>query len=182
MQKVHYKIDPWKIIENDFDSSKVKASESIFSLGNGSMGQRANFEEYYSGASFQGSYIGGIYYPDKTKVGWWKNGYPEYFAKVLNSPSWIGIHININGFTLDLNKCLEVSNFKRILDMKSGIYIRSFEAQLTQSSRIAVEVKRFLSMDFIYASNGLMMPSLRLPHIASSMNCIPSLLPPIMTS
>ena len=31
--------------------------------------------------------------------------------------------------------------------MKSGIYIRSFEAQLTQSSRIAVEVKRFLSMD-----------------------------------
>ena len=32
MQKVHYKIDPWKIIENDFDSSKVKASESIFSL------------------------------------------------------------------------------------------------------------------------------------------------------
>ena len=147
MQKVHYKIDPWKIIEKDFDSSKVKASESIFSLGNGFMGQRANFEEHYSGTTFQGSYIGGIYYPDKTKVGWWKNGYPEYFAKVLNSPSWIGIHININGFTLDLNKCLEVSNFKRILDMKSGIYIRSFEAQLTQSSRIAVEVKRFLSMD-----------------------------------
>ena len=76
MQKVHYKIDPWKIIEKDFDSSKVKASESIFSLGNGYMGQRANFEEHYSGASFQGSYIGGIYYPDKTKVGWWKNGYP----------------------------------------------------------------------------------------------------------
>jgi maltose phosphorylase len=36
--------------------------------------------------NFQGSYIAGIYYPDKTKVGWWKNGYPEYFAKVLNAP------------------------------------------------------------------------------------------------
>jgi maltose phosphorylase len=35
------------------------------------MGQRANFEEQYSGATFQGSYIAGIYYPDKT-VGWWK--------------------------------------------------------------------------------------------------------------
>jgi maltose phosphorylase len=32
------------------------------------MGQRANFEENYSGATFQGSYIAGIYYPDKTKV------------------------------------------------------------------------------------------------------------------
>ena len=42
---------------------------------------------------FKGSYIAGVYYPDKTKVGWWKNGYPEYFAKVLNAPNWIGIHI-----------------------------------------------------------------------------------------
>jgi trehalose/maltose hydrolase-like predicted phosphorylase len=31
------------------------------------MGQRANFEENYSGHTFQGSYIAGIYYPDKTK-------------------------------------------------------------------------------------------------------------------
>jgi maltose phosphorylase len=59
------------------------------------MGQRANFEEQYSGATFQGSYIAGIYYPDKTKVGWWKNGYPEYFAKVKCS-NWIGIDIEIN--------------------------------------------------------------------------------------
>ncbi len=41
--------------------------------------------------TFQGSYIAGVYYPDKTRVGWWKNGYPEYFAKVLNAPNWIGI-------------------------------------------------------------------------------------------
>lgn len=72
MKKAYLKIDPWKIIEKDFDPSKVKASESIFSLGNGAMGQRANFEEQYSGDTFQGSYIGGVYYPDKTRVGWWK--------------------------------------------------------------------------------------------------------------
>ena len=66
----------------------VRSSESLFSLGNGAMGQRANFEEDYSGSTFQGSYIAGVYYPDKTKVGWWKNGYPEYFAKVLNAPSY----------------------------------------------------------------------------------------------
>ena len=72
MKKVYYKIDPWKIIEDGFNKSKVRASESIFSLGNGSMGQRANFEEQYSGKTYQGSYIAGVYYPDKTRVGWWK--------------------------------------------------------------------------------------------------------------
>ena len=86
-----YKIDPWEIIEEGWDPGKVMGSESIFSIGNGAMGQRANFEEDFSGKTFKGSYIGGIYYPDKTKVGWWKNGYPEYFAKVINAPSWIGI-------------------------------------------------------------------------------------------
>ena len=30
---------PWKIIESQFDPQKVKASESIFSLGNGAMGR-----------------------------------------------------------------------------------------------------------------------------------------------
>ena len=81
------------MIEEGFDPARQKACESLFSLGNGHMGQRANFEEKYSGESLQGSYIAGIYYPDKTRVGWWKNGYPEYFAKVLNSPNWIGIDV-----------------------------------------------------------------------------------------
>ena len=81
----YIKPDEWKIVEEGFDKENVTASESIFSLGNGAMGQRANFEESYGGESFQGSYIGGIYYPDKTRVGWWKNGYPEYFAKVADA-------------------------------------------------------------------------------------------------
>jgi maltose phosphorylase len=51
-------------------------------------------------------------------VGWWKNGYPEYFAKVLNAPNWIGIDIEINGEMLNLNTCAEVTDFRRELNMK----------------------------------------------------------------
>jgi len=110
------------------------------------MGQRANFEEHYSGETFQGSYIAGIYYPDKTKVGWWKNGYPEYFAKVLNAPNWIGINIEINGDNLDLHTA-KVKNFRRELNMKEGWYHRSFEATLPNGTEISVNVRRFLCMD-----------------------------------
>ena len=82
--------DEWKIIENDFSKENHMSSESIFRLGNGQMGQRANFEESYSGKSLQGTYIGGGDQTDKTRVGWWKNGYPEYCAKVQNAPEWTG--------------------------------------------------------------------------------------------
>lgn len=147
MNQDYIKPDNWSIIEEGFDIERVKSSESLFSIGNGAMGQRANFEETYSAETFQGSYIAGIYYPDKTKVGWWKNGYPKYFAKVLNAPNWIGIDIEINEENLDLNTCTEVRNFRRELNMKEGWYNRSFEAVLKNGTEIAVNVRRFLSLD-----------------------------------
>lgn len=147
MNQDYIKPDNWSVIEEGFDAERVKSSESLFSIGNGAMGQRANFEETYSGETFQGSYIAGIYYPDKTKVGWWKNGYPKYFAKVLNAPNWIGIDVIINEENLDLNTCTEVRNFRRELNMKEGWYNRSFEAVLKNGTEIAVNVRRFLSLD-----------------------------------
>ena len=148
MNKDYIKPDGWSIIEERFDATTVESSESLFSLGNGAMGQRANFEEQYSGQTFQGSYIAGVYYPDKTRVGWWKNGYPEYFAKVLNAPNWIGIDVTINNEPLDLNTCKSVENFKRELNMKEGWYKRTFNATLKNDVVIKVEVIRFLSLDF----------------------------------
>lgn len=152
----YLKTDPWLIIEEGFEPKHHRSSESIFSLGNGTFGQRANHEEKYSGPTLQGSYVAGVYYPDKTRVGWWKNGYPEYFAKVLNGTNWIGIDITIDGEELDLAK-VEVSDFRRVLNMKEGTLTRTFIAQLNQpllgnrdggeAKMIKVEVVRFCSMD-----------------------------------
>jgi maltose phosphorylase len=141
----YLKVDPWCIIEEKFDTKNHRASESIFSIGNGRFGQRANFEEQYSGDSLLGNYIAGVYYPDKTKVGWWKNGYPEYFAKVLNAPNWIGVDIWIENEVLDLAKC-KVLNFKRILNMKEGYLHRQFIAEMPSGKQIRADVLRLISI------------------------------------
>lgn len=141
----YLKADGWCIIEEGFDPKNHRSSESIFSLGNGRMGQRANFEEKYSGATLQGTYIGGVYYTDKTRVGWWKNGYPEYFAKVLNAPYWNGIDVEINGEQLDLAVC-KVSDFVRTLNMREGYLERSFVATMPNGDQVKVNARRFISM------------------------------------
>lgn len=133
--------DPWYIIEDRFRPEHNEFSESIFSIGNGRMGQRANFEEYYSGKTMQGSYLAGVYYPDKTRVGWWKNGYPEYFAKVINAVQWIGIDIEIDGEKLDLATC-DIRRFERRLDMKGGVLYRTVVATMPNGRTIQVETKR----------------------------------------
>ena len=135
----------WCIIEDGFYTEFNEITESLYSLGNGRMGQRGNFEEYYSGKTLQGNYVAGVYYPDKTRVGWWKNGYPEYFAKVLNAANWIGIDIEIDGEQLDLNSC-EVVDFKRVLNMQEGYLERSFIATTVAGKKIKVFTKRFCSI------------------------------------
>ncbi len=136
----------WKIIEEGFDPALNRISESIFSIGNGKMGQRANFEEAYSGDSLQGTYIGGIYYPDKTRVGWWKNGYPEYFAKIINSANWIGINVQVNTEELDLAK-INILSFRRVLNMKQGSLSRSFTAKMKNGNQVEINTERFVSVD-----------------------------------
>ncbi len=143
--KQFIKTDPWKLVETTFHPEYHANSESIFSIGNGKMGQRANFEEDYSGESLRGNYVAGVYYPDKTRVGWWKNGYPEYFAKVLNAVNWIGLHIKINGELLDLNKC-EILDFERVLDMQHSLLKRRFTARLANGNEVNVEAVRFYSL------------------------------------
>jgi len=143
--KNYYKKDEWQIIEEGFHPEMNRESESIFSIGNGYMGQRANFEEQYSGDSMQGSYVAGVYYPDKTRVGWWKNGYPEYFAKVLNAPNWIGIDISIEGKEIDLAKT-KILSFSRTLNMKEGYLERIFRVAVSKNKIIEINCRRFLSM------------------------------------
>ena len=140
----HYIKNAWSIVEEGFNPSMQEASESIFSLGNGRMGQRANFEERYTGITLPGNYLAGVYYPDKTRVGWWKNGYPEYFAKVLNAPNWIGSDVEINGEQLDLHKS-EPVDFRRELNMRHGYLERTFTI-VNQGKRLHISARRFLSM------------------------------------
>ena len=115
------------------------------SLGNGRMGQRGNFEETYSGKTLLGNYVAGVYFPDKTRVGWWKNGYPNYFAKVLNACNWVGIDVKIGDEILDLNTCL-VESFRRELNMKEGYLERAATVALPGGRRLKIHSKRFCSM------------------------------------
>lgn len=142
-QYLHH--DEWLIIEKGLEPEYNKISESVFSLGNGKFGQRANFEEKYTGPTLLGNYMAGVYYPDKTRVGWWKNGYPEYFAKVLNAANWVGINVDVNGEELDLHQA-KVSDFQRILNMKEGYLNRSFRAEMANGNQISVDTTRFNSI------------------------------------
>ena len=111
-------------------------------IGNDYMGMRGNFEEGYSADSLQGTYLAGVWFPDKTRVGWWKNGYPKYFGKSLNAPNFIGLGITVNGEKVDLAK-VKFSDFELSLDMHQGLLSRSFVYE-GKDVKVKFEFRRFL--------------------------------------
>lgn len=143
--KKFLKTDEWNVIEESFHADNLRAFESIFSLGNGRLGQRGNFEETYSSDTLQGSYLAGISFLDKTRVGWWKNGYPNYFTRIPNAPNWSGIIVRLIDEELDL-ALWDVDSFERRLDMKEGISYRDFQVTSPKGHKLKVHVEHITSM------------------------------------
>lgn len=139
-----FEIDPWQIITHTFQPEDKRLQESITSIGNEYMGMRGIFEEKYSGDTHKGIYLGGVWFPDKTRVGWWKNGYPQYFGKVINAVDFVSLDIKINGESVDLAKD-PFTDFELSLDMKHGVLRRSYVV-VKGDARVKITSERFVSL------------------------------------
>ncbi|MBS4750824.1 glycoside hydrolase family 65 protein [Carnobacteriaceae bacterium zg-ZUI78] len=139
-----FDIDQWHIISNKLEKEDKRLQESLTSIGNGYMGMRGFFEEGYSGDTHLGTYIAGVWYPDKTRVGWWKNGYPQYFGKVINATNFLAIDISINDKPLDL-AVDTIEDFSLDLNMKNGVLTRSFTL-IREDAKVRFSFERFLSI------------------------------------
>ncbi|CAM3153325.1 glycoside hydrolase family 65 protein [Lactiplantibacillus plajomi] len=138
-----FEVDPWHVVSHELVPADKRLQESMTSIGNGYMGMRGMFEEHYSGDTLKGIYIGGVWYPDKTRVGWWKNGYPDYFGKVVNAVNFIKVNLTIDGDQVDLAKD-NISDFTLDLDMQTGILRRAFTVT-KGAKQVRFVIDRFVS-------------------------------------
>lgn len=138
----YYDLDPWKIIENGFSEERSLVSESIFSLANEYMGSRGNFEESYSGKTLIGNYFNGIYeIPEKIEQGGYK-GISKKNHYMVNSVNYTSTKIYINNVLIDLHK-VKYTDFKRVLDLKTGLLERSY-IYIQDEIRVKIIFKKIL--------------------------------------
>lgn len=62
--------------------------------------------------AYKDAYVAGITFLDRTRVGWWKNGYPRFFSRIPNAPNWSGIYLRLIDEELDLAQW-DVESFER---------------------------------------------------------------------
>ena len=145
MKRILPELDPFRLIQTSVDHQENRPVEAVMSLGNGYMGARGNYEEDYTGDTLKGLYVAGVWMPDKTRVGWWKNGYPRYYGKVINAPDFLMFHLYVNGHKVDLAHT-KIETFRRTVDMQTGVMDREM-VLCTSEGRLRITSSRFFSID-----------------------------------
>ena len=141
----YFKVDPWAIIEDDFDPLYGKVSESVFSLANEYMGVRGYFEEGYSGEMHIGSYFNGLYEETEVKHPFVYKGFVHKSRDMTHSADWLFTRITYDGELLDPAKS-KIKDFVRVLDLKKGTLIREYIWQTKDGKKLKVTFERFISM------------------------------------
>ena len=140
---LYFRVDPWKIIEEGFDPSYARVSESIFSLANESIGARGCFDEGGSTDSLRGCYINGVYDIEHLPRSY--RGIIDHTHFMIPAADWLGTRLELDGETLDLGRS-RFRDFRRELDMQAGTLTRSFTWETASGKALRIEFLRFLDM------------------------------------
>lgn len=138
----------WSLVEDAPEDLHNQRSESLFSLGNGYIGMRGQYEEGYygrEGASVRGCYLNGFYdsapihYPEGAY------GYPSEGHAMLNVTDAGIMELMVEGEPFHLQRG-KLHFYKRVLHMQSGLLHRLVEWESSAGHRILIHIRRLVSL------------------------------------
>ncbi len=142
-----YPYSEWEITEDSFTAQTNLRSETIFSLGNGYMGFRGNFEEGYSGpegTGVDGIYINGFYESEIIKYPEIAYGYAENSQTMLNVTRSRIIRLIVDDEEFDMYNG-RITEYKRVLSLKEGLLSRSLVWESGTGKRVRINTRRLIS-------------------------------------
>jgi beta-phosphoglucomutase len=123
----------WTLTEPEFDPAKLRARETVFTIGNGYLGTRGSFEEGYPNA-LPITLINGVY-----------DDIPVVYTELANCPDWLLLIVIINGEQFRLDRG-EILVYERRLDLRHGILSRSIRWRSPMGNTVDLKFDRFASL------------------------------------
>lgn len=139
-------LNEWEIIEDKFIQENNLKNETLFSIGNGYIGMRGNFEEgiYNKENSIEGTYINGFYETHKINYGEKAYAFPETGQSMINIINSKTIKIFADDEELLVDKS-RIIDYKRVLDFKEGVLKRSIVYETKKGKKVSLEFERLAS-------------------------------------
>ena len=127
----------WSIVENEFIPENINHSETIFTLGNGYLGTRGTFEEYFPHEN-RSTFIHGVF-----------DDVPVVFTELANTPDWTEMEIFLaeERFSLFEGKLLA---FTRSLDLRTAVLRRDVRWESPKGRISHLVFERFANLSNIH--------------------------------
>lgn len=139
-----FPLEAWRITEDRFDIESNLLDETLFTLGNGYIGQRGTFEEGWSGpagTSLEGTYLNGFFDTEPIQYPEVAYGLAKTNEFMLNVPNAKGVVLEIAGERFDLLSGT-VWSYRRSVDFRHGVLVRTVDWQSPRGHRVKITSRR----------------------------------------
>lgn len=144
MDRSRFPLDEWALTETRFDSSDLGVTESLFSVGNGYLGLRGNYEESRD-AHVDGSYINGFHETWPITHAEEAYGFARVGQTIINVPDAKVIRLYVNDEPLQLSTA-DLLDYQRTLDFRTGVLSRTLLWRTPSGTRVEVKSTRMVSL------------------------------------
>jgi alpha,alpha-trehalose phosphorylase len=138
-----YPAEPWQVRETELDLDFLAQSESIFALGNGHLGLRANLDEGEPRV-LSGTYLNGFYESVPLEYGESAYGNPEDGQAVVNVTDGKLLRLLVEDEPLDIHRG-HLHSHERILDLRAGTLTRRLLWTSEAGQTVKVTSQRLVS-------------------------------------
>jgi alpha,alpha-trehalose phosphorylase len=140
-----FPVDPWRLIETEYDADDLGHTETLFGLGNGYLGMRANPEEGRD-AHTHGTYINGFHETWEIQHAENAFGFAKVGQTVVNVPDTKLIKLYVDDEPL-LLATADLDSYERVVDFRAGLLTRNLVWRTPSGKRVRVRSTRMVSME-----------------------------------
>ncbi|NND74799.1 MAG: glycoside hydrolase family 65 protein [Ilumatobacter sp.] len=138
-----FPVEPWRLVETEYCDDDLGHTETIFALGNGYLGMRANPEEGRNAHS-HGTYLNGFHETWQIQHAEDAYGFATTGQTIVNVPDAKLMKLYVDDEPLLLDTA-DLSEYERSVDFRTGLLTRDLLWRTPSGKRVRVRSTRMVS-------------------------------------
>ena len=143
LDRSRFPVDEWRLVETRFEAADLGVTESIFSVGNGYLGMRGNYEESRDFES-NGTYVNGFHETWPIQHAEEAFGFAKVGQTIVNAPDAKVIRLYVDDEPLEISSG-DLLEYERVLDLRTGVLSRHILWRTPSGKEVLVDSRRMVS-------------------------------------
>ncbi|MHC2998698.1 glycoside hydrolase family 65 protein [Microbacterium sp. HJ5] len=145
MDRDRFPVDPWRLVETQFDLEDSGVTETLFAVGNGYLGMRGNHPEGRHSHE-HGTFINGFHETFPIRHAEQAYGFAEVGQTIINAPDAKVMRVYVDDEPLSLDVA-DVREYERVLDMRDGVLRRHVLWTTPSGKDVRIDFQRLVSFE-----------------------------------